>query len=1180
MGSNPSTSDVVLGDPYDAPPSGITRRSFLAAVNALALVAVLEACTGKHHPAAATTSAGSARSSPTSFLSSPAASAATADFLAVLRQAVQASPDFLQQAAAKVVATKDVATISAFVRDRISVIPSWRQGDNPVYSKRWGARATLRGGAGSLRDRADLLVELLTAAGFTATVMSADLPSAIDLPTLYQVRAADFEPDQKLYAKAVALLPAGTVLPTASPTASGSAPAESPAQAAAKALAVAIPTALQSATIRKDLLPTSVPIVVVGTTSSGPSPSAASASSAQQYLFALGDLTPTTTAPSGLGGAAESPSPQVTVTVSAMTNPAPGSTTPHGQVVDLVSGTWLAEEVFGRQVILSFVPPSGAIGFLNDPANQSVRIPMLRIQSELAAYAAPPIAASTPPTSTTSFASTAPGASTDATQVFNGSPITLQGDVLSQPSGSSDDATVPVGAYGPMTALSASQLKSAIASATSMQATARATTFPEVELDVAVLDSAGNSVDGLDAAAFSITDNGTTAASIALMSNAASDNKPRILVIYDTTGSVAETWPSPAAKAAFEQSLATTLVAAAGQTPFDVQVLGLDTASSPDPTKWAAPDQAGLLAAFAKAGGEYSLVWGAVSGGGIDQGVVAILMVSDFQSNGELPTDIAAAQRKIGAAHIPVVCLTIGKPDTTAVSTLITLSGGTQLDPLAPATSSALAAFIKPLVAARLLRTYRMRYTAPTGGPATHMVTVSLTGRKTPVANAMYTAPATPATPWSFAGLYVRIGVAEYDSGVRHLAGVNLAGNNAIEALDDAAAVAETRAAIRGLTTIAIEPGSTTAAAILDDLIASAQSLHPVVTLPKTATAQDIVDAAEKDGVRRVPAVLASVLLPPVAQANPAAVPTMRVAILQERGNASGGVDVRMDLPPVMNTMEPLGSDPVTAFGAALQLSGTAAAAETTNFDASAFSSLAGRPLTLLPASTRGPWDTYINSLPTAQQPGWQAVLNTTYYAATLHALVPTGGTTAAFWVVDSTTGAATAVLLDGSGGALTNDASCTFQDDWLSIFIDLENALLTALALACIASSPTTAGTYYCVGKTADAVFLITNIIFGAFSGLTATGPLGFAAAVASVALAFAPFGSNISLPATEEAAAAAAGKQAAKVVATLGLGLLGFNYCDSPAQPAQPAGPTGGTSNETPPVCAPAGAEDGVCR
>jgi hypothetical protein len=1179
MGSNPSTSDAVLGDLTGAPPSGITRRSFLAAANALTLIALLEACTGKHHPAAATGSAtGSASASATAAASSAGASATTADFLATLRQAVQASPDFLQQAAAKAVATKDIATITAFVRDRISVIPSWGQGDNPVWSKRWGSRATLRGGSGTLRDRADLLAELLTAAGFSATVMSADLPSAIDLPTLYQVRATDFEPDATLYAKAVALLPPGAALPTSSATASSSAPAESPAEAAASALAAAIPTALQSATIRKDLLPASVPVVAVGVTPSGPSPSAASTNAAQQYLFALGSLTPSATAPSGLATAVETPTPHVSVTVFGLTNPAPGSTTPSGQITQLVTGAWPAEQVFGRQVMLNFVPPSGAIGFLtDDPATQPIRVPMLRVQSELAAYAAPPIAASSPPASTTSFAPTASAAASDATQVFTGPPITLQGDVLSQPSGGSDDPLVPVGAYGPMTTLSAGQLKDAIASAATLQATARATTFPDVELDVAVLDSAGNSVDGLDAAAFSIADNGTTAPSIALMSNAVGSNRPRVLVIYDTTGSVEQTWPSAAAKATFEQSLSTTLVAAAQQAPFDVQVLGLDDSYSPDSTRWVAPDQAGLIAAFANARGNNSIVWAAASGGAIDQGVVAMVMVSDFVSGGELPADIAAAQRRIAAARIPVICLTIGKPDATAVSEMVTLSGGTRLDPLAPTTSSAIAALIKPLVAARTLNSYRMRYTAPTGVATTHTVTVTLTGRNTPVGTATYTAPTTPSTPWSFAGLYVRMSVGGYDTGMRHLAGLNLNGDGWIEALDDAAAAAETRAAICGLTTIAFEPGSTTAAAILDDLIASAQSVQPVVTLPQTATAQDIVTAAAKDGVRRVPAVLVSLLLPAAAEARPAAVPTMRVAILQERGNASGGVDIRMDLPPAMNTMEPLGTDPVAAFGAALASSSNAAAAEATNFNSSAFSSLAGRPLVFLPASDDGPWDTFVKGLPAAQQPAWDAVLNTSFYTSTQHALVPTGGATAAFWVVDTRTGAATAVLLDGSGGALTNDATCSAAEELLSEFLALANSMITAFTLSCIATSLSGSSAFFCVGKASASIYQEVGVVLAVIGGPMG-GVRGIVLALVSIASLWVPFGPTAA-GADTVTYAAAQDVQAVKFAATFALGVLGGKPSCAPAA-APPPTPDGGSSVEPPPMCSESGAEDGVCR
>ena len=336
-----------------------------------------------------------------------------------------------------------------------------------------------------------------------------------------------------------------------------------------------------------------------------------------------------------------------------------------------------------------------------------------------------------------------------------------------------------------------------------------------------------------------------------------------------------------------------------------------------------------------------------------------------------------------------------------------------------------------------------------------------------------------------------------------------------------------------------------------------------MVALPKTATAQDIVDAASKSGVRRVPAVLASLLLPAVVDTSPAAVPTMRVAILQERGNAAGGVDIRMDLPPRLNTIEPLGSDPVAAFGAALALSGTAAAAEATSFDASAFSSLAGRPLTFLPADTRAPWDTFINALPTAQQPAWEAVLNTTFYGATLHALVPTGGTTAAFWIVDSTTGAATAVLLDGSGGALTDSANCTLWDGYVAEMLNLLNALLAIYTLACLIA----ASAFFCVGEVTKALYLTAALLLAVVGGLHTGGWLGLAGGVAGVVSAFLPFGG--AMP-----------EQVQKIVVTSGLFYLGRNEaCDEPTPTPAPPTDSPGTYVRPIPECPVEGSLGGAC-
>ena len=73
--------------------------------------------------------------------------------------------------------------------------------------------------------------------------------------------------------------------------------------------------------------------------------------------------------------------------------------------------------------------------------------------------------------------------------------------------------------------------------------------------------------------------------------------------------------------------------------------------------------------------------------------------------------------------------------------------------------------------------------------------------------------------------------------------------------------------------------------------------------------------------------------------------------------------------------------------------------------------------------------NTFVTTLPTANQPAWEAVLYSTFYQQLQHIVVPTGGTTAAFWVIDAKTGAATAMLLDGSGGARSDAGGCSSAD-------------------------------------------------------------------------------------------------------------------------------------------------------
>ncbi len=83
------------------------------------------------------------------------------------REAVRRSPDHLPAQAEALVARRDAAALLAFVRDRIATYPPSADGfDRATTARRWGSRMTLRGGAGTPREKVELLAELYERAGF------------------------------------------------------------------------------------------------------------------------------------------------------------------------------------------------------------------------------------------------------------------------------------------------------------------------------------------------------------------------------------------------------------------------------------------------------------------------------------------------------------------------------------------------------------------------------------------------------------------------------------------------------------------------------------------------------------------------------------------------------------------------------------------------------------------------------------------------------------------------------------------------------------------------------------------------------------------------------------------------------------------------------------------------------
>lgn len=297
---------------------GMSRREFLIAANAAALLLFLESCS--------LGPLGRQAASP----AIPAGSSTYEQAVKLLREAVRASPDHLAQRASDLLAARDATKIVEFVRDRIAVLPSFLQGDDPAPARKWGSAATLRGGQGTLRDRAELLAGMLNQAGFKAQVQAADRPPGLTVDALYKPRAAAFSPDQSRIDSATRLLrQAGFPAPAAQhPFASGPDPAA--------AILAALPAALQVARVRTDLLPDKVPVVVF------------SDAGKQRYALALGSVGIMDSPPARLVNQDAEGIRNITFTVSALCNPALGGTTPRGKIVDLVSASWPAERLHRR----------------------------------------------------------------------------------------------------------------------------------------------------------------------------------------------------------------------------------------------------------------------------------------------------------------------------------------------------------------------------------------------------------------------------------------------------------------------------------------------------------------------------------------------------------------------------------------------------------------------------------------------------------------------------------------------------------------------------------------------------------------------------------------------------------------------------------------------------------------
>ncbi|MBI5536720.1 MAG: hypothetical protein HY898_28630 [Deltaproteobacteria bacterium] len=956
-----------------------------------------------------------------------------------LRKALASSPDLLRARADEAVASGDPNVIARFVREHIGVLPPL-PAEIPVASIRFGARGALRAGAGSFRDRVELLAELLTAAGFTTTIVRASRQGWGS--EVYAAPVHPFQPDSTMMASVGAAV--GVTVPS---TFTDDSDATTRVNASVTRILSALPTDQRTATAKAGGLPDDVPVVEF-----------TRAGGSKRWAIALGSTDVSDAEPAGAAPAGSPLVPNVKIAVSVALRPPAGAVIDRTALFEVVAGEWPVDQVVGRCVSLSFappVPPEQALGY--DLTSFPVRTPVLRL------YSLESLGAS-------------------VVDTYGGLAVSLNGGIYGP---STADPKQIVGPYGPVpTPLDSAARAEARARAAMVRVTANPASFPGLDLDVAVLDASDNVIEGLGSDDFAVSedDSSVDATIIANVQPPA----VRVVVFYDTSGSVLDFWPSADAKAKFETALAAALVSAASSAPFVVQVIALGSKPSAD---WRAPNASDVTAALTAAQSDSS-VWQSVGQVLPDSGACAAILVSDCVSALEDPAQIPGFKKAMAAARIPVAVVPIGKPDDAAVEAIVSGSGGVRLDPADPGIGSALTDFVRQQVATRLSNAYRLRYEAPLAGPVTRSVKVAIKDHAQVTGSTTYQVPAEAdrTAPSGVAGIYLSV-TANGVTDVRRLAGVELTSSLRLYGDPSAADIAQCTQALNSVTDVVLDAPGSTNAQRLDDALAALLTLGPLRRSSPSDT-KGIVAAAQD--IRKMPW-LAAALGEPVAAAGGVTPPGLWVRVIGTVPTATG-LSLDSDLAPALTQMIGTSADPAEAFRAALQATAGASVRESQWMASSAAALLAEQSLVV--AQNADGLPTWSDATKAAFRP---LLMRYDSYVR----LVPATGAVTALWLVDPRTGSATAVSADGHGGGSSHCKLAAPSDlaGWLS-------AALTVVGLACTATGPGSEAApnttpYACVQAN---VYAVGVLAYGSFTNPVSLLSLSGVTGVLGTAFGFAP--------------------------------------------------------------------------
>ena len=637
----------------------LSRRAFLRLSGLYTLAAVAAACAPTPKP----TTAPVATPSPI-----PSADLADPPFglWRALLNEVRASPDHLGRAADAAVATRDPEAIFTFVRDNIATYPPDARAfsSGTEYVVRWGSRGVLRGGAGTPRERADLLAELFARAGFPARVVAGSSTLTAD-----QVRTALLRSVQRDFLPSLDLATLADWRQQ-----SGLAPSPSPDPATPDVLATmagAITAPLLAA------LPSDLPMPPAFDATPGLMPYV-EVTIDGQVRAADTFLPDATFGTAYVSGSSSEPvtvaAPGIHLELAITTCAAPA--TPR----TVLTADWKPGDLVGRQVVLGFAPAGQMAAILaTAPLDMHVFTPTAMVQA------------------------------VDATDGFikeltvAGTAITTGGETIvagTDGSLSLDGRPLVSGPADPTAAARVAQVT----------ITVNASAFPIVELGVTPTDAAGATVDGLDVTAFSTTENGVARLGFLERGIAL---PPRVLMVFDSTGSIPDAF-NGAARTSLALALFDGL--AALHPGLEASATSLQGAASWTADRAALEAQLGAIGLVA--GSELWLAAADASRAGAD----AVIFVTDGQAN---DTQSPAIQSILEAGP-PIIALNVGDPTgQPTLDAMAALSGGLAR-PVQAAASAIQVATEAVDARVHALPRYRLRYRAITTGPASRAVEVQV----------------------------------------------------------------------------------------------------------------------------------------------------------------------------------------------------------------------------------------------------------------------------------------------------------------------------------------------------------------------------------------------------------------------------------------------------------------------